>query len=86
MNKIKNLKQFFMFKIASALQYNTRKIFFQFEVLLDEKILLKLRKKFELSGRFRSMPKLENYLIETNQCDYGNTRIFDDKFFFCVQN
>ena len=85
MNKIKNLKQFFMFKIASALQYNTRKVFFKFEVLIEEKILTKLRKRFEINGRFKRMKQLENYLIKTKECDYGTTQ-FVDKIFFRVQN
>ena len=85
MNTISKLKQLFMFQIASALRYISKKIFYKFEIILEEKIDLRLRKKYQINGRFKSNTKLEKYLISIKECAYGNTHIFVDKFFFRVQ-
>ena len=80
------LKNQVMCNIASALKLNTRKIFYKFDVHLKSNREKYFRKKFKLNGRFKSIPKLESYLISIKYSDYENTRIFVDEICFRVQN
>ena len=86
MSGIKDLKNQVMCKIAAALNLNTRKIFYKFDLCLKERTAIGFRNKYRLNGRFKIIPKLETYLISVKHCDYENTRIFVDQICFRVQN
>ena len=83
---IVDLKSQVMCNVAAGLNLNTRKIFFKFDVCLKEKTSILFREKYKINGRFKSIPKLEDYLISIKYSDYGNTRIFVDQICFRVQN